>query len=95
MRMTIFKSQPFPNLRAFAADQGGQELPKQFAPWHAIGVVRAENELPHNFDRAVAEKAINAVGYQLWRMKRPDPKKQAAGKKNKEVAAEIEGVRQL
>jgi hypothetical protein len=76
MRIVIFKSQPHPNLRAFTADEAGRDLPKQFAPWHAVGVVPAETALPHNLDRAVAEKAINSVGYQLWRMKRPA--KQAA-----------------
>ena len=78
MRMIIFKSEPNPNLRAFAADPGGQNLPKQFAPWHAIGVVAPESDLPHKLDRAVAEKAINAVGYQLWRMKRPKKETAAA-----------------
>lgn len=70
MRIVIFKSEPQPNLRAFAADPGGQDLPKQFAPWHAIGVVLPERELPHKLDRAAAEKAIAADGYQLWRFKK-------------------------
>jgi hypothetical protein len=69
MRMVIFKSESNPNLRAFAADPGGQELPKQFAPWHAIGVVLPANELPHKLNREAAEKAINSAGYQLWRYK--------------------------
>jgi hypothetical protein len=87
MRIVIFKSQPFPNLRAFATDPGGQELPKQFAPWHAIGVVVAGNALPHKLDRAVAEKAITAVGYQLWRMKKPKPANKAAPAKKTAAAA--------
>ena len=69
MRIIIFKSEPQPNLRAFAADPGGQDLPKQFAPWHAIGVVMPEKELPHKLDRGVIEKAIYSAGYQLWRLK--------------------------
>ncbi len=78
MRIVIFKSQANPNLRAFASDPGGQDLPRQFAPWHAVGVVLPEGNLPHNLDRAVAEKAINSAGYQLWRFKSPEKKKKAA-----------------
>jgi hypothetical protein len=78
MRIVIFKSQPNPTLRAFSADQGGQELPKQFAPWHAIGVVSPGSDLPHKLDRSVIEKAINSNGYQLWRLK-SDKKAKTAG----------------
>jgi hypothetical protein len=67
MRLVIFKSEPQPHLRAFAEDPGGKNLPKQFAPWHAIGVVPPDSELPYKLDRAVAERAISEVGYQLWR----------------------------
>jgi hypothetical protein len=78
MRIIIFKSEPNPTLRAFSADPGGQELPKQFAPWHAIGVVPPGSDLPHKLDRGVIEKALNSAGYQLWRLK-SEKKKAAAG----------------
>ncbi len=73
MRIVIFKSEPHPHLRAFAEDPGGKDLPRQFAPWHAVGAVSSGNALPHKLDRAVAEQAISSVGYQLWRF----PKKTA------------------
>jgi hypothetical protein len=76
MRMFIFKSQVNGELRAFAADQGGQQLPKQFAPWHAVGVVREDKAPPHNLNRDVIEKAIADQGFQLFRTK---AKKSAAG----------------
>jgi hypothetical protein len=77
MRIVIFKSEPNPRLRAFSDDPGGKDLPSQFAPWHAIGAVAPESELPHKFDRAVVEEAINSAGYQLWRLKSEN--KKAAG----------------
>jgi hypothetical protein len=76
MRIIIFKSEPQPSLRAFAADPGGRDLPPQFAPWHAIGVVSAGSALPHKLDRRVVEEAISNNGYQLWRIK--SEKKKAA-----------------
>ena len=36
MRIFIFKSQANNTLRAFAGEAGGQKLPSQFGPWHAI-----------------------------------------------------------
>jgi hypothetical protein len=79
MRIVIFKSEPQPTLRAFASDPGGRDLPKQFAPWHAVGAVSAGSDLPHKLDRAVIEKAINSAGYQLWRIKSEKKKKAASG----------------
>ena len=72
MRIFIFKSETSPDLRAFSDDQGGHKLPAQFRPWHAIGVVRPENALPHNISRETVEKAIEAQGVQLWRMKKAE-----------------------
>ena len=40
MNIYIFKSEASRDLRAFSDDQGGQKLPKQFRPWHAVGVVK-------------------------------------------------------
>ena len=78
MRIVIFKSEPQPNLRAFAEDPGGRALPAQFAPWTAVGVVRPGSDLPHKIDRGIVEKAIASAGYQLWRLK-SDKAKAAAG----------------
>jgi hypothetical protein len=69
MHMFIFKSEASRGLQAFSDDQGGQKLPAQFRPWHAIGVVRSDVAPPHNLDREVIETAITDKGYQLWRMK--------------------------
>lgn len=69
MQFYIFKSEASRGLRAFSDDQGGQKLPPQFRPWHAIGVVRAEAAPPHAFDRNAIETAIADAGFQLWRLK--------------------------
>ena len=69
MRIVIFKSERQPTLRAFSNDLGGRDLPKQFAPWRAVGAVAPENDLPHKLSRDVVEKAISSAGYQLWRLK--------------------------
>jgi hypothetical protein len=72
MRIFIFKSQPRPELRAFSGDVGGGELPKQFSPWHAIGVISPDRAPPHALSRDVIETAIKAKGFQLWRMSKKD-----------------------
>ena len=69
MRIFIFKSQANSALRAFAGEAGGQKLPSQFAPWHAIGVIRADKDPPFNVKRDVIEKAIAGPGYQLFKVK--------------------------
>ena len=76
MRIFIFKSQANSALRAFAGEPGGEKLPAQFAPWHAIGVIRDDKVPPFNVSREVIEKAINGEGYQLFKVK---PKAAAAG----------------
>ena len=70
MRIYIFKSQKNDTLRAFSGDPGGQELPKQFAPWHAIGVVRPDKDPPYKLDRTRIEEAISNGGFQLFRLKK-------------------------
>jgi len=70
MRIFIFQSQTNRELRAFASDPGGQQLPSKFGPWHAVGVVRPEKELPFKLNRGVAEEAITSNGFQLFRMKK-------------------------
>ena len=69
MRLYIFKSDSGTGLRAFAADPSGSKLPDQFRPWHAIGVVAPDRSPPHKLSRTDIEGAINAQGFQLWRVK--------------------------
>lgn len=72
MRLFIFKSEPRPDLRAFGADLVGSQLPKQFAPWRAIGAVAPTGALPHKLSRDLIEAAVKTQGFQLWRMKQKD-----------------------
>jgi hypothetical protein len=76
MRIFIFKSQVNSALRAFAGEAGGQKLPSQFGPWHAIGVIRDDKDPPFNVKRDVIEQAIAGPGYQLFKVK---PKAAVAG----------------
>lgn len=69
MNIYIFKSEANRDLRAFSDDQGGQKLPKQFRPWHAVGVVKPEATPPNNLSRDVIEKSIAKAGFQLWKLK--------------------------
>jgi hypothetical protein len=75
MKIFIFRSEKKGELRAFAADSAGRALPDQFGPWHAIGVIRPDMAPPHNLSRPAIEQAIEANGFQLWRVK---PKAAAA-----------------
>jgi hypothetical protein len=69
MQLYIFKSEASRDLRAFSHDQGGQNLPAQFRPWHAVGVVKPDARPPNNLSRDVIEKSIASAGYQLWKLK--------------------------
>ena len=69
MRIYVFKSGVQAGLRAFSGDLAGSQLPEQFRPWHAVGVVAADKDPPHRLPRAEIEKAINDQGFQLWRRK--------------------------
>jgi hypothetical protein len=69
MRIYIFKSGTNGELRAFAGDIAGSKLPEKFRPWHAVGVIGPDKAPPHNLARDEIEKAIDARGFQLWRMK--------------------------
>ena len=68
MRIYIFKSETREQLRAFAGDPAGSKLPSQHGPWTVTGVVAADKEPPHNFPRDAIEEAIDAEGFQLWRL---------------------------
>jgi hypothetical protein len=70
MRIYIFKSESKRELRAFASDLSGGKLPKSHGPWTATGVVAADKAPPHNLSRDTIEQAINAEGFQLWRMQK-------------------------
>jgi hypothetical protein len=70
MRIYIFKSESKRELRAFASDLSGGKLPKSHGPWTATGVVAADKAPPHNLSRDTIEQAINADGFQLWRMQK-------------------------
>ena len=69
MRLYVFKSDANGELRAFTGDITGSSLPEKFRPWHAVGAVAPDAAPPHGLSRAGIEKAIDAQGFQLWRMK--------------------------
>jgi hypothetical protein len=69
MRIYVFKSETREHLHAFAGDASGDKLPKQHGPWTATGVVAADRAPPHGFSRDAIEKAIDADGFQLWRLR--------------------------
>ena len=69
MRIFIFKSAAKSELRAFAGEAGGQKLPTNLGPWHAIGVIREDKAPPVHVSRDVIEHAIAGQGFQLFKMK--------------------------
>jgi hypothetical protein len=72
MRIYIFRSEKKPELNAFAGDERGSMLPANHGPWKVTGVVGTNGVPPHRISRATVEEAINAAGFQLWRMKKPE-----------------------
>lgn len=73
MRIFIFKSDTAPNLGAFCGDLAGLKLPAQFKPWRAVGAIAPDREPPYKLSRDVIEAAINAKGFQLFRMSKKEP----------------------
>jgi hypothetical protein len=69
VRLFMFKSEGKSELRAFAADPSGQQLPSRHGPWHAVGVVREDKDPPHNLSREIIEQSIAEQGFQLYRTK--------------------------
>lgn len=69
MRLYVFKSDAKGELRAFAGDIAGSKLPEGFRPWHVIGAVAPEAAPPYGLSRDSIEQAIDARGFQLWRLK--------------------------
>lgn len=72
MRIFIFKSESDSDLRAFGGDLAGLRLPSQFKPWCVVGAVAPGREPPYKLSRDVIEAAINARGFQLFRLRRKD-----------------------
>jgi hypothetical protein len=68
MRIYIFKSETRSNLCAFAGDLMGSKLPESHGPWTATGAIGPEKAPPHRFSRDAIESAIDAEGFQLWRL---------------------------
>ncbi|MFZ1882563.1 MAG: hypothetical protein WAU53_02920 [Rhodoplanes sp.] len=73
MRIYVFKSETRKELHAFAGDASGEKLPKQHGPWTVTGVVAEDRAPPHGFSRDAIEKAIDAEGFQLWRVRDKEP----------------------
>ena len=69
MRIYIFKSAAKSGLRAFAGEAGGQKLPTNLGPWHAVGVIRKDKTPPFNVSRDTIEQAIAGQGFQLFKVK--------------------------
>jgi hypothetical protein len=69
MNIFIFRSESNRELRAFSNDKGGLNLPSQFRPWHAVGVVKPDAAPPNNLSRDVIEKSIADSGFQLYKLK--------------------------
>jgi len=69
MRIYVFKSETTDRLRAFAGDPDVNKLPRQHGPWTATGTISPNNAPPYNLSRDAIEKAINAEGFQLWRLR--------------------------
>jgi hypothetical protein len=68
MRFYIFKSETRKDLRAFAGDLAGSRLPQNHGPWTATGAIGPDSAPPYNFSRDAIEEAIDAEGFQLWRL---------------------------
>ena len=70
MRIYIFKSETKTELRAFAGDLTGSKLPQNHGPWTATGVIGSDKAPPYNLSRDAIEEAIEAEGFQLWRLRK-------------------------
>jgi hypothetical protein len=66
--MYIFKSETRKDLRAFAGDLAGSRLPQNHGPWTATGAIGPDSAPPYNFSRDAIQEAIDAEGFQLWRL---------------------------
>ena len=55
---------------AFAGDLMGSRLPERHGPWTATGAIGPDKAPPRNLSRDAIESAIDAEGFQLWRLRR-------------------------
>ena len=55
-------------MRAFATDLAGSKLPERHGPWIVTGAIEPNNVLPTFFSRNAIEEAVDAEGFQLWRL---------------------------
>ena len=46
----------------------GSKLPQNHGPWTVKGMVGPDKAPPHDFSRNMIEEAIDAEGFQLWRL---------------------------
>jgi hypothetical protein len=69
LHLFMFRSSKNDSLNAFAPDSAGERLPKKFAPWVSVGVIRPDQTPPRGLGRAAIEAGIAENGYQLWRKK--------------------------
>ena len=72
MRIFIFKSEANRALGAFSGDLAGLQLPSQFKPWRVVGAIAPDRDPPYKLSRDVIEAAINARGFQLFRLSKKD-----------------------
>jgi hypothetical protein len=68
MKLFMFKSESKSGLHAFTADPSGGQLPSQYRPWTAVGVVKPDSDPPHGLSRRAIESSIQQHGFQLWRV---------------------------
>jgi hypothetical protein len=66
----MFKSQSRDGLHAFTGDRAGEQLPRQFRPWQAQGMIGRDHAPPHALSRSAIEQSIRDSGFQLWRVRR-------------------------
>lgn len=67
-----FSSTNGSGLNAFTDDAEGRSLPPRHGPWKHIGRVGAGRDLPHGVDRGAVETAIEARGFQMWRVRKSE-----------------------
>ena len=68
----MFRSRKASSLHGFSAESAGESLPRKFAPWTGIGVLRPDQIPPHGLRREAIESGVAENGYQLWRTKKAD-----------------------
>jgi hypothetical protein len=67
-----FSSTNGSGLHACTDDPEGRSLPIRHGPWKHVGRVQAGRDLPHGLDRGTIEKAIEANGFQMWRIRKSE-----------------------